>query len=143
MNKIDYLQFAKAAQVAASECIANCRRQHQSGHYTQRGVMVLAIDAEGERIGDPIEYLEVKEISGKRLRSIVNTRAPGQWDSITVQGGIDEYDSFTDAMQYPDEYNPQVEGWDVNSNDLEAAQVTRPERIPEAPRRLILGNNPR
>jgi len=131
MSAINYIMLAKAAKAAASECIASCRRQAASGHFTHRGVEVLAIDDQDERIEPPLDYINVKELTGKRLQQIVTTRAPAQWHSICVQGGCDGYSSFQEAMQYPDDYDPGCEWWDVDSTDLEAAQVESAERVKE------------
>ena len=135
MSTLDYLQLARAAKAAAADCIAECRRYARTGHYTHRGVEVLAIDHLGERIGDPLDYLEVKEISGKRLAAIVKHHAPAQWDSICVQGGVDGYESFQDAMKYPEDYEPMVGEWEANSDDPEAAQVVDAERVVVKPYR--------
>ena len=130
MKKIHYIQFAKAAQAAAAECIAIARQHDPKLHFVQRGVEVLAIDQEGDRIGDPLDYIDVKQISGKRLHSIVSLHAPAQFDSICVQGGLDCYESFTHAMRYPDDYEPMCDCWDVNSADQEAIPCKGKERIP-------------
>jgi len=127
MSAINYIELAKAARAAAAECIALARRQDRQCHFTQRGVEVLAIDSDGERIGDPLDYLDVKEISGKRLQRIVEHNAPAQYHHIAVQGGLDCYESFALAMQYPDDYEPQTDCWDVDSDDL---PDHRAERIP-------------
>ncbi|MDH3412440.1 MAG: hypothetical protein OER87_07505 [Gammaproteobacteria bacterium] len=127
MSAINYIKLAKAAKAAAAECIALARRQDQQCHFTQRGVDVLAIDENGERIEPVLDIIEVKEISGKRLQRIVETQAPAQYHHICVQGGLDAHNSFQDAMQYPDEYEPGVAWWDVNSNDV---PDQRAERVP-------------
>ena len=129
MSAIDYLQLSKAAKVAAAECIAMARRADPQCHHTQRHVEILAIDATGERIEPPLDYIDVKEISGKRLHAIITFHAPAQYHSITVQGGLDCYPSFQYAMQNPDDYEPMTDTWEVDSADPEAATVTRAERI--------------
>ena len=118
MSTINYIGLAKASREAAAECIGAIRSQYRTGHFTQRGVEILAIDEHGERIGDPIEYLEVKELSGKRLERAIVDHAPAQYSYICVQGGLDGYDSFQDAMKYPDDYDPMVSEWAVDSNDI-------------------------
>lgn len=127
MSAIDYLQLSKAARAAAAECIALARRNDPQCHFTQRGVEVLAIDQDGERIGDPLDYLDVKQLSGKCLQAIITDHAPAQYHSICVQGGLDCYSSFQDAMQYPDDYEPMADTWEVNTADL-ANEVTGAER---------------
>lgn len=117
MSAPDWVAISKAAREAAAEAIASCRRAHPGAHFTQRSVEIIAADESGERIGDPLEYLTVKELSGKRLAQVVRDHAPAQYASITVQGGIDAYDSFEDAMRYPDDYDPMVECWDVSTDD--------------------------
>jgi hypothetical protein len=130
MKKIDYLQLAKAAQVAAAECIATARRNDPQCHHVHRGVDVLALDQDGERIGDTLDIIDVKQISGKRLREIVTNHAPAQYHSICVQGGLDCYESFAEAMRYPEDYEPLTDCWDVDSNDQEAIPCKGKERIP-------------
>jgi hypothetical protein len=127
MSAINYIELAKAAKAAAADCIAQARRQDQGCHFTQRAVEVLAIDDRGERIEPVLDWIEVKEISGKRLQRIVEQHAPAQYHHIAVQGGLDCYSSFADAMQYPDDYEPLTDCWDVDSHDL---PDHRAERIP-------------
>jgi hypothetical protein len=125
MCKINYIKLAQTAQLQARETINLCRRSDHHAHYTQRSVEVIAVDDQGERIGDPLGYLDVKQISGKLLASIVIASAPAQWDSITVQGGINAYNSFADFMRDPDDYYPQVDSWAVNSNDISGSEDDR------------------
>jgi len=138
MKTIDYLQFSKAAKAAASECIALARRNDPQCHHVQRHVEILAIDEQGERIEPPLDYIDVKEISGKRLQMIVNTQAPAQWFSICVQGGLDCHENFTQAMANPENYEPMTDTWEVDSNDLEAAQVSSAERVKGSTSNLAL-----
>ena len=126
MSAINYIELAKASKAAASECIAAIRSEYRTEHFTHRGVELLAIDEHGDRIGDPLEYLEVKELSGKRLERAIVDHAPAQYSYICVQGGIDGYDSFPAAMKYPDDYEPMVSEWAVDSNDVPGPG----ERIP-------------
>lgn len=127
MSTVDWIAISKAAQVAARESIASCRRAHPGAHFVQRHVEVLAIDEHDERIGDPLAYLTVKELSGKALAQVVRDHAPAQYAYITVQGGIDGFDSFQDAMAYPDDYDPGVDWWSVDTRDNLPGQG---ERIP-------------
>jgi hypothetical protein len=127
MSVINYIELAKAAKAAAAECIALARRQDRSCHFTQRGVDILAIDEHGERIEPVLDIIEVREISGKRLQQIVESQAPAQYHHIAVQGGLDCYSSFQDAMQYPDDYEPMTDCWDVDSDQLPDRKA---ERVP-------------
>ena len=137
MSAVDWVMISKAARAAAAESIAACRRSHPGGHFIQRHVEVLAIDHDDERIGDPLEYLELRELSGKRLAQVVRDHAPAQYAYITVQGGIDGYSSFSEAMAYPDDYDPGCDWWEVNTRDL---QMQREDRIdPEAAERPAPG----
>lgn len=117
MSAPDWVAISKAAREAAAEAIASCRRAHPGAHFVQRQVEILAIDENHERIGDPLDYLLLKECSGKRLAQVVRDHAPAQYAYICVQGGIDAFDSFQDAMAYPDDYEPMVECWDVSTAD--------------------------
>lgn len=126
MKKINYIGLAKAAKAAAAECIASARRHDQGAHYVQRGVDVIAIGDDGERIEPVLDTLEVRQLSGKRLAQVVRDHAPAQYAYICVQGGIDAYDSFDVAMRWPDDYSPQVDCWDVDSDNL----PSKDERIP-------------
>lgn len=126
MSQINYIELAKAAKAAAAECIALARRQDQSCHFTQRGVDVLAIDEHGERIEPVLDIIEVRDITGKRLKQIIEAQAPAQYHHIAVQGGLDCYSSFHDAMTYPDDYEPMTDCWDVDSHQL----PTKSERVP-------------
>lgn len=118
MSAINWRAFAEAAKEAARESIDLARRADHECHFTHRGIEVLAVDKDGERIGDPLDYLEVKDLSGKRLAAIVKHQAPGQWDSITIQGGVDCYESLDHCMKHPDDYEPMVEVWDVSDQDI-------------------------
>jgi hypothetical protein len=127
MSAINYIELAKAAKAAAAECIALARRQDQQLHFTQRGVDILAIDEHGERIEPVLDIIEVRELSGKRLQSIIEAHAPAQYHHIAVQGGLDCYSSFADAMAYPDDYEPMTDCWDVDSHQLPDRKI---ERVP-------------
>ena len=114
----DWVQLAKDCRAAAAQAIMDCKRSDPNGHYTHRGVEVLSIDDKGERFDcDPLDYLEVKQISGKQLRTIAEHATPG-WTSIAIQGGVDGYDSYKNAMQYPDDYIPWVASWDIDSDEI-------------------------
>lgn len=135
MSVINYIELAKAAKAAAAECIALARRADRSCHFTQRGVDVLAIDHDGERIEPVLDIIEVREISGKRLQQIVESQAPAQYHHIAVQGGIDCHESLQDALKYPDDYEPMVDCWDVDSDQLPSASERQPldTRRPDGP----------
>lgn len=126
MSVINYIDLAKAAKAAAADCIALARRQDHNCHFVQRGVDILAIDEHGERIEPVLDIIEVREISGKRLQQIVESQAPGQYHHIAVQGGLDCFETFALAMQYPDDYEPMTDCWDVDSDQIPGAG----ERIP-------------
>jgi len=116
MSSVNWIAIAKACREAAAESIASCRRHHPGAHYVHRQVEILAIDADGERIGDQLDFLLLRELSGKRLAQVVADHAPAQYDHICVQGGIDAYDSLQDFLQDYD-YDPMVECWDVSTKD--------------------------
>lgn len=126
MSAVDWVSVSKAARAAAADAIAGCRRHCPSAHYVHRQVEILAIDENHERIGDQLDFLLLKELSGKRLAQVVRDHAPAQYSYICVQGGIDAYDSFQDFMDDYD-YEPMVECWEVNSTD---DFPTASERIP-------------
>lgn len=114
-TKTDWVKIAKEAREAAEACINGLRREHRGAHFIHREVELIACDDQGERIGDPIAYLTVKELSGSKLAELVKLHAPAQYNYIAVQGGCDGYDSFADFMRYPDDYDPGCDWWDVLS----------------------------
>ena len=126
MSAVNWVAISKAARAAAAESIASCRRAHPGAHFVHRQVEILAIDADGERIGDQLDFLLLKELSGKTLAQVVRDHAPAQYDHIVVQGGIDAYDSLRDCLEEAD-YDPMVDCWEVSTlDDL----PTPSERVP-------------
>ncbi len=114
--QVNYIEIAKRARVAARDCITSARQECRRNHFTHRGIEVLAIDEHGDRIGDPLDYLEVKTISGKQLSEVVRHHAPAQYDYICIQGGIDFHENLQDALKYPDDYTPMWDEWAINSD---------------------------
>jgi len=116
-------QFAQHVTKLARDCMADAKREPNRFHFTHRGVEVIGLDKDGERIGSHWpEFLEVNQISGKAIARCADTLKGYDENvvAISVQGGLDAHDSFADFMASHhlmndsafDDYEPNYSCWD-------------------------------
>jgi hypothetical protein len=125
-----YAAIAKEFRELAKVKMAECKAGNRIYHYKHRGCEIIMLDALGCRHDgyDP-DYLDMGEVSGKRVREIVGhflaeeerssttawSRADDPICGFSLDGGIDVYDNFADAMRYPDDYEPWYDSYEVGA----------------------------
>jgi len=126
--KRTYASVAKEFREKGKRVMAECRKSDRRAHFKYRGCEIIVLDAKGFRHeGYDPDYLEVNETSGKAVKEIVDhflaeeKRGGVSWrgkdDPIcgfSLDGGIDYYESFADAMKYPDDYEPMYDTYEVD-----------------------------
>lgn len=142
MSQFNYIDLAKRAREAARAAIKAARAGNRQHHFTHRGVEVIALDSNAERIGDPLDYLNANSVSGAQIRYAVERYAPAQYSHIAVQGGVDCFESFQAFMDEPDDYTPMWSEWVVDTtgaeDEIDGESIAQVDR--EKVSRAIAGN---
>jgi hypothetical protein len=119
--KRTYASVAKEFREKAKRVMASCKKSDRSAHFTHRGCEIIALDKKGFRHeGDYIDYLDMNEVTGKRVKEIVDhelayaERCGDTIHGFSLDGGIDYHESFTIAMKYPDDYEPMYDTYEVD-----------------------------
>lgn len=107
----DAVEAIKSASRAA---LAQARRS--PGHYVPRQAMVLATNEHG-RVGDPVHYSFPGQFTIRQLKSAASIAMrlrtnEGVPTGVCIEGGVDRYESMR-AMMNGEDYDPEVEAWEV------------------------------
>lgn len=116
----NYTSAAKAFKTESKNMMDRNKAGDRRAYFKYRGLELIALDESGERIDsiDP-DYLEQKEVSGKEIYLLVEgmkedaSRMGEVIHSFSLAGGLDYYESFSDAMRYPDDYEPWADSFDI------------------------------
>tara|TARA_R110000765_G_scaffold118194_1_gene212328 strand:- start:2202 stop:2558 length:357 start_codon:yes stop_codon:yes gene_type:complete len=116
MNDTRITDMVTEAQIKALQCI-RLERMGNSYYHKHRGVELIFMDAEGERISE--EYYDLPNtITAAQIENDLKGANLTGVASICLQGGVDAYDSLESSIDDDADYAPMVGCWETMPIDI-------------------------
>ena len=107
-------QAVRDAKRAAIDTIAQNRRADRRAYFTHREVELVAVDKEGERVGDTVFLNKPASLTVKSVKTGMAELEGDEVAGFWLQGGVDEFESVAEFFaSNGDNYSPYAGEWGV------------------------------